>query len=116
MADEARRRLVLYPTVYEGFGLVPFEAAGHGVPCMWAAGTSLSEILPEAAATIVPWDAAATADVAFELMSDQSAPTGTYRLCARLRRSSRGMPPPLAFWRSTAMYVTVPHPRRVPSS
>ncbi len=31
-----RAGLVLYPTVYEGFGLVPFEAAEHGLPCMWA--------------------------------------------------------------------------------
>src|SRR5205085_8072545 len=30
-----RAQLVLYPTIYEGFGLVPFEAAEHGVACMW---------------------------------------------------------------------------------
>jgi glycosyltransferase involved in cell wall biosynthesis len=64
----AHVKLVLYPSVYEGFGLVPFEAAEHGVPCLWAAGTSLSEILPDAAAGIVPWDAAAGADHALALM------------------------------------------------
>ena len=54
-----RAQLVIYPTVHEGFGLVPFEAADHGVPCMWAKGTSLSELLPDATAGIVPWDAGA---------------------------------------------------------
>lgn len=65
-----RARLVVYPTVQEGFGLVPFEAADHGVPCLWAAGTSLSEILPDSAAEIVPWDPSSTADRAFELIRE----------------------------------------------
>lgn len=66
-----RARLVLYPTVHEGFGLVPFEAADHGVPCMWAAGTSLSEVLPDEAAEIVAWDPAQSADRALELMQSE---------------------------------------------
>ena len=66
-------RLVVYPTVYEGFGLVPFEAAAHGVPCAWAPGTSLSEVLPDRAAAIVPWNAGQSAERVFELMhSDQA--------------------------------------------
>jgi glycosyltransferase involved in cell wall biosynthesis len=68
-----RCRLVLYPTVYEGFGLIPFEAAAHGAPCLWAAGTSLSEVLPAAAAGIVAWDPAASADRALVLMRDETA-------------------------------------------
>ncbi len=27
---------VVYPSVYEGFGLVPFESALSGVPCVFA--------------------------------------------------------------------------------
>ena len=42
--------------------LVPFEAADHGVPCLWAQGTSLSEVLPDEAAGITPWDAEPSAD------------------------------------------------------
>lgn len=68
-----RASLILYPTVHEGFGLVPFEAADHGLPCLWAPGTSLSEILPDAAAEIIAWDAAATADRAVALMRQESA-------------------------------------------
>jgi hypothetical protein len=65
-----RASLVLYPTVHEGFGLIPFEAAHHDVPCLWAPGTSLSEILPDQAAVIVPWDAGASAEQALALMRD----------------------------------------------
>jgi glycosyltransferase involved in cell wall biosynthesis len=68
-----RARVVLYPTLHEGFGLVPFEAAEHAKPCMWAAGTSLSELLRDDGAAIVPWDAAASADRAFELLTDVRA-------------------------------------------
>ena len=65
--------LVLYPTVHEGFGLVPFEAADHGVPCAWARGTSLSELLPDTAAAIIPWDDEQSADRALDLLRDQDA-------------------------------------------
>jgi glycosyltransferase involved in cell wall biosynthesis len=68
-----RSRLVVYPTIHEGFGLVPFEAAQHGTPCLWAPGTSLNELLPDDTAGIVPWDAAASADRALELLSDDHA-------------------------------------------
>ena len=68
-----RASLVLYPTVQEGFGLVPFEAAGHGVPCMWAPGNALSEVLPDSASTIIPWDAEQSADRALEMLRDESA-------------------------------------------
>ena len=50
-ADECRK-----------LGLVPFEAAAHRVPCLWAPGTSLSELLPDEAAGIVPWNDAQTAE------------------------------------------------------
>jgi glycosyltransferase involved in cell wall biosynthesis len=68
-----RTGLVLYPTVYEGFGLIPFEAAAAGVPCLWAAGTALRELLGDTAAEIVVWDAAATADRALALLRDARA-------------------------------------------
>jgi glycosyltransferase involved in cell wall biosynthesis len=65
--------LVLYPSVQEGFGLVPFEAAQHGAACLWAPGSSLSEVLPDQAADIVPWDPAASAGRALRLMRDEVA-------------------------------------------
>lgn len=65
-----RARLVLYPSAYEGFGLVPFEAAQFGVPCLWAPVTSLAELLPRPAAGIAPWDAEAAAETAWKLVRD----------------------------------------------
>jgi len=52
---------VVYPTTYEGFGLVPFEAAAAGTPCFFAWHTSLADVLPESAALIVPWNPRETA-------------------------------------------------------
>ncbi|MCW2573527.1 MAG: putative glycosyltransferase [Frankiales bacterium] len=38
--------VVLYPSITEGFGLVPFEAAHHGRPCLSSRGGSLDEVMP----------------------------------------------------------------------
>ena len=65
-----RSALVLYPSVVEGFGLVPFEAAAQNTPCMWAPVSSLSELLPDDAAGIVPWDEDRSAESALALMRD----------------------------------------------
>jgi hypothetical protein len=77
--EEGKRRLVenaalvAFPSVYEGFGLVPFEAAHAGVPCLFAPQSSLAEILPGDAALIVPWDADQAAARAVELIRDTDA-------------------------------------------
>ena len=67
-----RCRLLLHFPIGDGLELVPFEAAGHGVPCLWAPGTSLGELISEENATIVPWDAHASADRAFALLCDDA--------------------------------------------
>jgi glycosyltransferase involved in cell wall biosynthesis len=64
---------IVYPSVYEGFGLVPFESALSGVPCVFAPQASLAEAAPEGAATIVPWDPQASAAAAYELLTDTDA-------------------------------------------
>ena len=64
---------VVYPSTYEGFGLVPLESALSGVPCVFAAQTSLAEVLPAEAAAIVPWDPRESAARTFELLSDPPA-------------------------------------------
>jgi glycosyltransferase involved in cell wall biosynthesis len=73
-----RARLVVYPTLHEGFGLVPFDALRHGVPCLWSPGTALSEILPDSEAGIVPWDEGASADRALALLREE--PTRAHNL------------------------------------
>jgi GT2 family glycosyltransferase len=61
---------VIYPTAYEGFGLVPFEAADFDVPCLFAPVASLPEALPEELALLVPWDAPSSADRTIEVLRD----------------------------------------------
>ena len=69
-----RARLVIYPTTVEGFGLVPFEVADAGIPCLFASQSSLAEVLP-GLGRITPWDAAATARSALELLRDDGERT-----------------------------------------
>lgn len=52
---------VVYPTTYEGFGLIPFEAARVGTPSLFAWHTSLADQLTEDLALIVAWDPHASA-------------------------------------------------------
>ncbi len=68
-----RTAAVVYPSVYEGFGLVPFEAALAGVPCVFAPQSSLAESAPQGAATILPWDPQCSADAAYALLCDPAA-------------------------------------------
>ena len=69
-----RADLLLDPTPQPtGSGALAFEAAERGVPCLWAPGSWLSELVPDGARLIVPWDAAATASRALELMHDDGA-------------------------------------------
>ncbi len=85
---------VLYPTTYEGFGLMPFEAAAHNRPCLFAAQTALAETLPAELATLVPWDPQASAARVHHLLEDPAASAAHLRA---VRQSS------LRFsWDSTA--------------
>jgi glycosyltransferase involved in cell wall biosynthesis len=78
----AHAAALVYPSVYEGFGLVPFESALSGTPCLFAAQASLAEVAPEGGATIVPWDPRASAAAAHELLSDPAACERHVRLLA----------------------------------
>jgi glycosyltransferase involved in cell wall biosynthesis len=66
-------RAVLYPSLYEGFGLLPNEAARAGIPCLYAPQASLAEDARAAAATLVPWDARASALAVAPLLVDGPA-------------------------------------------
>ena len=63
----------LYPSVVEGFGLVPFEAAAVGTPCLVAPGTAPAELLGGTGAPVAEWSAAAWADRLAELITDPGA-------------------------------------------
>jgi glycosyltransferase involved in cell wall biosynthesis len=66
----AHAQAVVYPSVYEGFGLIPFESALNGVPCVFAPQSSLAEAAPAGTATILPWDPVQSANAVQALLSD----------------------------------------------
>ena len=57
----AHARAVLFPSLYEGFGLPVLEAMQLGVPVITSTGGSLPEVAGDAALTIDPYDVAALA-------------------------------------------------------
>lgn len=63
-------RAVVYPTTVEGFGLLPFEAAAEGLPCLFAHETALQELFPPEAAVLVPWDVRESARKVLPLLED----------------------------------------------
>ncbi|MEA2371226.1 MAG: hypothetical protein QOH12_1620 [Solirubrobacteraceae bacterium] len=71
---------VVYPTVYEGFGLIPFEAGAAGTPCAFAGVSALAETLPAGAATLVAWDAVASAAAVAPLLEAGPARTAHVEL------------------------------------
>ena len=113
-----RSRLVLYPSVYEGFGLIPFEAADSGAPCLWAAGTSLSEVLPDSAAGIIAWDPGGDLRSGARAHARPGRPREPYRGgAARGGRACAGRRRPSGSSRSTERPATGrPRPPRSPSA
>lgn len=65
--------LVLYPTLSEGFGLIPFEAAHFGAPCLSTRQGGLDEVLPAGIPTIAGFDPTAAAATARTLLDDPAA-------------------------------------------
>jgi GT2 family glycosyltransferase len=65
--------LVLYPSTYEGFGLVPFEAAAAGTPALTTRAASLGEVLGDSVTYLDTFDPEDGADVVWSLISDPVA-------------------------------------------
>jgi glycosyltransferase involved in cell wall biosynthesis len=64
---------VVHPSAYEGFGLVPFEAAAHGTPVLFAPVASVGELLTGIDGGLVPWDPEASAERALALLAEPAA-------------------------------------------
>jgi hypothetical protein len=52
---------------------MPFEAAAHGRPCIFASTTALADMQPEGLATITPWNARVSAERVMRLLGDREA-------------------------------------------
>jgi glycosyltransferase involved in cell wall biosynthesis len=64
---------VVYPSTYEGFGLIPFEAAAAATPCLAAPVSALRDTLPAELALLTPWDASASAARAVGVLTSGAA-------------------------------------------
>lgn len=65
--------LVLYPSIAEGFGFIPFESAAVGTPALSTSTTSLKEVLGEDVRYIEMLDPAADAATAWDLLSNPAS-------------------------------------------
>jgi glycosyltransferase involved in cell wall biosynthesis len=81
--DDAQRRDLLagarvlaYPSRYEGFGLVPLEAMGAGVPVVASRAGALPEVLGDAAVLVEPSDVDALAGALDDLLGDETRRAG----------------------------------------
>jgi glycosyltransferase involved in cell wall biosynthesis len=64
--------MLVYPSLYEGFGLPVVEAMACGTPVVTSNTTSLPEVVGDAALTVDPTDAAALAEAMSRLLDDMA--------------------------------------------
>ena len=61
---------MVYPSLYEGFGLPPLEAMASGTPVVASNQASLPEVVGDAGVQVDPLDVEAIADGVFRVISD----------------------------------------------
>jgi glycosyltransferase involved in cell wall biosynthesis len=66
----AAARLLVYPSLYEGFGLPPLEAMASGTPVVTSNASSLPEVVGRAGIQVAPWDIDALGEAIRALIDD----------------------------------------------
>lgn len=67
--------MLVYPSLYEGFGLPPLEAMACGTPVVASNTTSLPEVVGEAGVLVDPYEPEAIAEGIIKLLEDRSLAT-----------------------------------------
>jgi alpha-1,3-rhamnosyl/mannosyltransferase len=68
----AGARVLVYPSIYEGFGLPPLEAMASGTPVITGNLTSLPEVVGEAGIMVDPFEIDALKQAICELIEDEA--------------------------------------------
>ena len=63
--------MLVYPSLYEGFGLPPLEAMACGTPVIASNSTSLPEVVGDAAMTVTPTNTEEIAAAMAALLEDK---------------------------------------------
>lgn len=63
---------LVYPSIYEGFGLPPLEAMACGTPVVASAASSLPEVIGQAGLLVDPQDVAGLAAALRQVLTDQA--------------------------------------------
>jgi glycosyltransferase involved in cell wall biosynthesis len=95
-------RCVLYPSLYEGFGLPVLEAMACGAPVVTSRGTAMEEVAGEAAVLVYPLDVSAIAEgiATAEARRDELVRAGLER--ARAFEWKRSADAVVELWRELA--------------
>ena len=64
-------RMLIYPSIFEGFGLPPVEAMACGTPVVTSQAGSLPEVCGPAARYVDPWSVESIRDGILDLLTDQ---------------------------------------------
>ncbi len=93
-----RASALVFPSLYEGFGLPPLEAMACGCPVASSNAAALPEIVGDAARLFDPHDPRAIADAVREVLDDPApwverglAPRGRYSWDETARADRRGL-------------------------
>ena len=65
-------RLLIYPSIYEGFGLPPLEAMASGTPVITANCSSLPEVVGNSGIQVDPYDCDAIQTALMSLIEDDA--------------------------------------------
>ena len=68
----AQAAVVAYPSVYEGFGLVPLEAMAAGVPVVATTAGAIPEVTGDGALLVPPGDVDALAEALLKALTDEA--------------------------------------------
>ena len=64
--------LMVYPSLYEGFGLPPLEAMASGTPVVTSMTSSIPEVVGDAALMVSPYDVSQLADTMGRVLTDEA--------------------------------------------